>query len=212
MKKLWYLVVALGLILVGSALVYPLLSPNSPQPNPILETPSHETSKTSSTSSQESQANDTNQVLETTQTAAQANQLPDTRIWDSKGKSHALKDQLDKPLVISFWASWCPPCQEEMPLFQDYFDQYGNQINFVMLNATESKPSETVEVAQKYINDHQFTFPVYYDRQQENQVAYGAMVLPSTIFVNRDGQVTAAYRGQLTAETMDAELKKLLAN
>ena len=139
--------------------------------------------------------------------------LPDTTVWDYQGEPIRLKKLLDNKLtIINFWASWCPPCKEEMPYFQAAFDQYQDQVNFVMVNASQSRPSETMEVAQKYIEESGYTFPIYFDKDYSNQIALGISTLPSTLVVDEYGQIIHAIRGLVPEKVLYKMIEDQIKN
>lgn len=140
-----------------------------------------------------------------TKAAAKTN-LPRTIVLNSQGEELVLADMLDKPTFINFWASWCPPCKEEMPYIQKAYEEYGDQVNFVMLNATQSRPSETIDQAKAYIEEEGYSFPIYFDQDFSNQITFSVTTLPSTIVLDQDGKILRAIRGVIPEE----ELFKIL--
>ena len=75
---------------------------------------------------------------------------PDFIVYDSEGNEVALSDFLGQPVVLNFWASWCGPCKSEMPDFQEVYEEYGEEVQFLMVNLTDGS-QETVESASDYI-------------------------------------------------------------
>ncbi|MDO4432751.1 MAG: TlpA disulfide reductase family protein [Aerococcaceae bacterium] len=136
---------------------------------------------------------------------------PSVTLEDSEGNRHDLSEFAGKPTIINLWASWCPPCREEMPYFEAAYQTYGDQINFVMLNALESRPTETKEVAQAFIEEIEMSAPVYYDVKFNNQIKFGATIMPTTVLLNDRGQIVKFIRGAVSQETLEAEIDSLLA-
>lgn len=130
-------------------------------------------------------------------------QVPNTQLLDEEGKSVDLHDFLGKPILINIWATWCPPCRNEMPLLEKAYDKYGQDIHFIMLNATDSRPSETTETVQVYLDETGLDLPVFYDQDQMNQITFGANVLPMTILIDKEGYLIKFIRGELTEDKLD---------
>lgn len=156
-------------------------------------------------------------TLETTTIAEMAQEknlintdLPETVIIDQNNQKYSLYRLLDRPTIINVWASWCPPCREEMPYFQKQYDLHHEDIQFVMLNATLSRPSETEEAAKEYLKEFNYTMPIYYDLGFNNQVKLETAILPYTIVVHADGSFDR-YPGQMSEEQLIEIIDGLLA-
>ncbi|MGX7348962.1 TlpA family protein disulfide reductase [Dolosicoccus paucivorans] len=130
---------------------------------------------------------------------------PNIEMLTEEGETVYLKDLLadGQPTIINIWASWCPPCKEEMPLFEEYAEKYSEDIRFIMLNATQSRPTETQEVALNYLEEEGLNLPVYFDIDFNSQIAFGARSLPTTVVIDENGDVIIYYPGQVTEATMD---------
>ena len=127
-----------------------------------------------------------------------AEKAPDFVMIDKDGQSVKLSDILaeGKPIVLNFWASWCPPCRKEMPDFEKVYKELGNEVQFMMVNLTDGQ-RETVQRGAKYIEDNGHTFPVYFDTKQEGARAYGIRAIPTTLFIDKNGHITTSARGAI---------------
>ena len=126
---------------------------------------------------------------------------PDVHIFDREGNEVHLSQYFGRPLVLNFWASWCGPCQSEMPDFNDKYKELGDQVNFVMVNMTDGQ-RETVETASEFIDRNGFEFPVFYDTTGEAGYVYEAYSLPTTYFIDAGGHVIAQAVGAIDAATL----------
>ena len=124
---------------------------------------------------------------------------PDFTVYDADGKPVKLSDMKGKPVVLNFWASWCPPCKAEMPDFQETYEEMGGRINFLMVNATGS---ETLAEAKAFIESSGYTFPVLYDTKDSASMAYGVSSLPTTYFIDAQGRAVAQATGAISKELL----------
>lgn len=146
----------------------------------------------------ESEAGDISSEEEKTEEKTKA---LDFTVEDFEGEAVKLSEKFGKPIVLNFWASWCPPCKSEMPDFDNVYKELGEEIEFVMVNLTDGQ-KETKEKGNAYIEEQGFTFPVYYDVNSEAAYIYGVTSVPMTIFIDKDGFLTAGARGAIDEETL----------
>jgi len=126
---------------------------------------------------------------------------PDFTVQDEDGNSVRLSHMLGKPIVLNFWASWCPPCKSEMPDFNKVFAEMGDEVVFMMVNAVGSR-GETRESAARYVAEEGFTFPVYYDVEQDAVTSYGIRAFPTSIFIDSEGYILAGVEGAIDEKTL----------
>ena len=100
-------------------------------------------------------------------------------------------------VLVNLWATWCPPCREEMPALQAFARQNAGKVTVLGIDQGES-----AGVASAFAKERGVTFPVLVDEQQQYGRTYAAVGLPTTIIVGRDGHVVRGIDGPLTLAQM----------
>jgi thiol-disulfide isomerase/thioredoxin len=126
---------------------------------------------------------------------ARAQGLPDLQVTRLDGTAIYLQDLRGKPMIVNFWATWCPPCVEEMPALEELHRSLAGELSVVAVNLGESP-----ELVQAYLEQHQLTLPVFLDQSEQVARVLGINYLPATLFVDAKGVVRSSYRGALTPE------------
>ena len=124
------------------------------------------------------------------------------------GGETRLVDYQGSPLVINFWASWCPPCRQESPAFERQWRRYQDQgIRFVGVNIQDS-----VGDAEAYIREFGLTFPNGRDQDGTITIDYGVIGLPVTFFVSSQGNVEGRWVGAVPEDRLEAWTRALIAD
>ncbi len=155
----------------------------------------------------DTETTDSQNPTETAEPEARTYQAPDFTVIDYSGAEVNLSDYFGKPIVLNFWASWCPPCKEEMPDFNAAAQEH-TDIQFLMVNMTDGD-RETVEIAKEYVEAQGFNFPVFFDTELSAATAYGAYSLPTTYFIDGDGNLTTYANGMIDANTLERGIQMI---
>ena len=125
---------------------------------------------------------------------------PDFYFFDESGNRLRLSQFKGKPVILNFWASWCGPCQSEMPDFHEKYLEFGDEIHFLMVNMTGGR--ETLSSAKAFISEKGYTFPVFYDTDSDAAMTYSVYSLPTTYFIDAEGHLIAQATGAISADTL----------
>ena len=122
------------------------------------------------------------------------------------GSTAYLSDFDGHVIALYFWASWCPPCKSTMPIFQELYNEYGDQ-GLVVLGVNQR---ETASQAQEYAEEVDVTYPIVLDSYAEIADYFRLMGPPATILLDRDGEVVKQFIGVVSRDQLDEILKPLL--
>ncbi len=139
--------------------------------------------------------------------AAAAFPSTDFTMYKPDGTPLKLSDLAGQPIVLNFWATWCPPCRAELPDFQAAYETYGDRVTFVMLNVSES-----IETAQAFFAENGYTFPLYADLDDDASNAYDVTGIPTTIMYDAAGNILDSHIGMIDGNTLTEGINKLLAD
>lgn len=133
----------------------------------------------------------------------------DFLVLSTDGKAVHLSDFKGKPTVINFWATWCGYCKMEMPAFEALYKEYGDKVNFMMVDLTDGV-QETEQMARDYIKSQNYTFPIYFDTTLQAKQAYQANSIPLTVFVDEKGILYQKHAGAMNEATLRNYIENLL--
>lgn len=156
-----------------------------------------------------------------TATPAPAKELPpapDFTLTDQKGQEHKLSDYRGKVVFLNFWATWCGPCQQEMPDIQELYENYNqNNDELVILGVANPRSAEypnnqdiTQEEITQFLSSGNYTYPTVMDTTGSVFAAYGITSFPTTFMIDRDGNVFGYVSGTLTRSMMDSIIQQTM--
>jgi len=107
------------------------------------------------------------------------------------GQDVSLAQYKGNVVMINFWASWCGPCRQEMPLLESIYKKY-NKMGFTMLGVNVEPDSNA---ANDWLKATPVSFPILYDRDSKVSKLYDVAGMPSTVIIDRSGKVRVLHRG-----------------
>ena len=185
----------------------------SAPPTPAISTPTPE--PTNEPTPAATPLPETIQVVKITsesnvQTAVrEGNTAPDFSLETLDGKKVRLADLRGKPVLINFWATWCPPCRNEMPEIQAAYEKYTDK-GLVVL-AVDFTVQDKLTDVKSYIQELKLTFPILLDDTGDVSAGlYGMIGLPTSFFIDPDGTLRRIQIGAIPPEKLDEFLAEIL--
>jgi peroxiredoxin len=137
--------------------------------------------------------------------------MPALSLQETSGKTFTLADDSGKVVVVSFWATWCPPCQEEMPRLEKEIWQKYKSSEFDMVGIAREETRKTVALFQK--RHPAYTFPLAYDPQRTTYALFADSGIPRNYVVDRHGIIVYQSLGYLPEDirALDRAIQQALA-
>ena len=129
----------------------------------------------------------------------------DFTLKDQYGNEHTLSEYKGKTIFLNFWATWCPPCREEMPDIEEIYNEYGKNNNDIIVlgvAAPNLGREGSEEEIVNFLSENNYTFPVVMDFGGELVYKYDIVVFPSTFIINEDGEIVHKIVGAMDKESM----------
>ncbi len=133
-------------------------------------------------------------------------EAPDFTFVAADGTQHRLRDLHGHPLVLNFWATWCPPCRAEMPALNEAYERYRGK-GLIVLAVNEMEGREQVA---RFRQTMGLTLPIVLDKRGIVGRAYRVSGLPTSIFVDARGMVALRWTGMLTEESLGRGLALIM--
>jgi thiol-disulfide isomerase/thioredoxin len=132
-------------------------------------------------------------------------------VYDENNKEVKLSDYIGTPVVLNFWASWCPPCKSEMPSFNEMSNKYSkDKIAILMINLTDGQ-RETMSKAKQYITDNNYDLKILFDNNMDAANKYNISSIPRTIFIDKEGYIAKDnLAGVISEDELENQIKLLL--
>lgn len=162
-----------------------------------------------------------NQTSGQTQEQKKITLAPDFTVVDQNGQTHTLSDYKGKVVFLNFWATWCPPCKQELPHIQEIYEEYGkNEENVIILGITNptskqypySQDQKTKEEIKQFVEENGLTYPTLFDETGEIFSEYGIQAFPTTFMINQQGEIYGYITGALTKANMKGIIQQTIEN
>jgi cytochrome c biogenesis protein CcmG/thiol:disulfide interchange protein DsbE len=148
------------------------------------------------------------QKSQSVETAAKSEQ--ESRFFQLEGLNNRTIDssKVIKPMFVSFWATWCHYCKEEMPFHESLFREYDGRVEFAAVNLTHLDSEKNVK---DYIQEHDYSLPVYLDKEGAVTELFQVISTPTVVLLDRQGKIVHKKIGAGGKNSME-EYRKLLDN
>jgi cytochrome c biogenesis protein CcmG, thiol:disulfide interchange protein DsbE len=144
-------------------------------------------------------------LVDVTNQPATSFSLPDLL---TPARTISLTDFHGEALVVNFWASWCFPCQAEMPVLESAYRSEHGEVQFLGIDTNDSRGAAIQFLARLHITYPSLSLP---DPPDQLVSAYGLVGLPITVFISASGRMVGRHIGQLDAATLRAALREAFA-
>jgi len=132
-------------------------------------------------------------------------------LTNENGVSQDLKQYKGKIIVLNFWATWCPPCREEMPELSQLYAEYKNK-NVVVLGVA----IDELGLVKEFSQNSPVNYPLFVAEDEGmnlgSKLGNDKDVLPYTVIINKDGLVVETYFGRINKALLETTLRPLLSN
>jgi cytochrome c biogenesis protein CcmG/thiol:disulfide interchange protein DsbE len=131
---------------------------------------------------------------------------PSVTLYDVQGAFHSLADYRGQVVLVNLWATWCPPCRDEMPALQKYYRRHADQ-GFVIIAIEDGEPLAEVT---EFVSDYHLTFPVWIDPYYQATQLFRVDALPSSYVIDRHGIVRLAWVGAINFANLEKYVTPLI--
>ncbi|PGO33301.1 thiol:disulfide interchange protein [Bacillus cereus] len=134
---------------------------------------------------------------------------PDFELTKLDGTKVKLSDLKGKKVILNFWATWCGPCQQEMPDMEAFYKKHKENVEILAINYTPSEKGGGEEKVSNFAKEKGITFPVLLDKNIDVTTAYKVITIPTSYFIDTKGVIQDKFIGPMTQKEMEKRIAKL---
>ena len=131
---------------------------------------------------------------------------PAIQLHDLDGQPVSLADYRGQVVLVNNWATWCPPCRQEMPILEAFFRDHHHQ-GFTVVAIDAGDPQEIVK---DFVSSYNMSFPIWIDPGSTALNSFRNNYLPSSYLINEQGQVIMVWSGAVTRASLEENITPLL--
>lgn len=132
------------------------------------------------------------------------NRLPDFSLMNQEGTLTTRADLAGRPLLINFWATWCEPCREEMPVIEALYRESAGAFEVVAVT------DEPLTMAQRFFDELELTLPLFIDVDRSVHETFLVHYMPTSFFVNPNGVIESIWIGQIDRDRLISHLNGIV--
>ncbi|PFF79751.1 thiol:disulfide interchange protein [Bacillus cereus] len=134
---------------------------------------------------------------------------PDFTLTKLDGTNVKLSDLKGKKVILNFWATWCGPCQQEMPDMEAFYKEHKENVEILAVNYTPSEKGGGEEKVSNFAKEKGITFPILLDKIIDVTTAYKVITIPTSYFIDTKGVIQDKFIGPMTQKEMEKRVAKL---
>jgi len=136
-------------------------------------------------------------------------EAPELTLTNLDGEEESLTDYHGQVVLVNLWATWCPPCKEELPVLQAYYEEHKGE-GFVILGIDSQEPAEDVQKFIETTSIANITYPIWIDERGDAGIAFSSFSLPASFVIDREGTVRLAWTGAISKAMLEEHITPVI--